>query len=147
MKPQNPDYKEVIQAIFGKAHFIQGLGIAYVDCGPGWCETELTLETRHMQQDNIAHAGVQGTMADHTAGAAAGTLMSDEQLVLTVEYKLHLLRPAIGSKLFCRADVLKPGSRLTIVESSVYAVRGDAQKLAAKGMFTMALLPNDDDLR
>ncbi len=67
--------------------------------------------------------------------------MSAEQIVLTVEFKINLLRPARGTSLFCRAEVLKPGRRLTIVESEVFAVQGDSRTLTAKGTFTLALLP------
>ncbi|TNE50700.1 MAG: PaaI family thioesterase [Deltaproteobacteria bacterium] len=141
MKTQNPLYRETIQELFTKANFIQDLGVELVDCGPGWCETKLSLEPRHLQQDGLAHAGVQSTLADHSAGAAAGTWMSAEQIVLTVEFKINLLRPARGTSLFCRADVLKPGRRLTIVESEVFAVQEGSRILTAKGTFTLALLP------
>lgn len=144
MELRNLDYKEATRDIFAKANFIQGLGVELLDCGPGWCETRLQVEPRHLQQDSMVHAGVQSTMADHTAGAAAGTLMSKEQIVLTVEFKVNLLRPAVGESLFCRAKVLKPGRRLTIVESEVYAVKGDTNVLTSKGMFTMAVVPKTE---
>ena len=53
---------------------------------------------RHLQQDTFIHAGVLATMADHTAGAAAGTLVDIEEIVLTAEFKVSLLRPAVGAR-------------------------------------------------
>jgi len=37
----------------------------------GECHSSLKIDQRHFQQDGFVHAGVQATMADHTAGAAA----------------------------------------------------------------------------
>ncbi len=54
------------------------------------------------------HAGVQATIADHTAGGAATTLIDKGQFVLTVEFKINLLRVTRGDSLLCRAQVLKP---------------------------------------
>ena len=79
-------------------------------------------------------------MADHSAGGAAGTLLKKGQLVLTVEFKINLLRPARGDYLRCSAEVLKPGRTLTIAESEVYAVTGDESKMVAKATVTLANL-------
>jgi len=88
-----------------------------------------------MQQDGVVHAGVISTMADHTSGTAAGTLMEASQIVLTSEFKLHLLRPARGP-LTCTATVLKPGRLFSIVEAEVLA----ADVLVAKLIGTFAIV-------
>lgn len=140
MQPDSPDYKTMLQAIFQQAPFIHDIGIQLRDCGPGWCETELTVQPRHMQQNQFIHAGVQATMADHTAGASAGTLVTADERVLTVEFKINLLRPAVGEMLFCRAQVLKPGKTLTISESEVFAVTPGERKLVSKATVTLAVV-------
>ncbi|MDZ4859711.1 MAG: PaaI family thioesterase [Candidatus Hydrogenedentes bacterium] len=140
-EPSNPDYRAAVENIFGRAGFIQMLGIELSAVGPGWCESELTLEPRHLQQDGFAHAGLVATIADHTAGAAAGSLLSANATVLTVEYKINLLRPGLGESLFSRAEVIRNGKRIIVAESSVYGVTGSARKLIAKGIFTLAVLP------
>ncbi len=137
---KNPDYQARVAQIFAAAQFIQDVGYRLRDCGPGWCETELTVQPRHWQQDGFVHAGVQATMADHTAGAAAGTLMGADELVLTVEFKINLLRTAVADHLFCRADVLRPGQQLTVVESSVYAVTAAQHRLVSKAIVTLTIV-------
>lgn len=144
LQPQNPAYREPVEAIFASP-FVADLGIRFVDCGPGWCESLLVPETRHLQQDAYVHAGVQATLADHTAGAAAGTLMRADGFVLSVEFKIQLLRPAQGALLRCRADVLRPGRRITAVEAVVRALpridAGDEEAvIVSKLTATMALL-------
>jgi len=140
IKVKNPDYKDVIKWGFDSAGFITDLGIKLKDCGPGWCESGLDAADKHHQHNSFIHAAVLSAMADHTSGAAAGTLMAADENVLTVEYKINFLRPAIGGKLLCRSEVLKPGSSFTIVESSVYIVDDNKKQLVAKGMFTIAVV-------
>jgi len=138
--PQNPNYKHIVTNIFDTANFIRDLGIKLIDLGAGWVETELLIQAKHLQQNQLVHAGVQATMADHTAGATAGTLIAEDEYILTVEFKINLLRPAIGERLFCRADMLKAGKQFSIVESEVYMVNDNQRKLASKATVTLAVL-------
>ena len=141
MKTRNQDFRAAIRQLFDQAAFIADVGIQLEDIGPGWCETSLALLPRHMQQDRFVHAGVQATMADHTAGAAAASLIAADELLLTAEFKINLLRPAQGSSLRCRAEVLKPGRTLVVAESSVYAGGPQEEVLTAKATVTLAVVP------
>lgn len=140
MNPKNPDFRSRVQAVFEQAAFVSDVGIFFLDAGPGWCETALQLLPRHMQQDDVVHAGVQATMADHTAGAAAATLIAENEFVLTVEFKINLLRAARGEHLRCKARVLKPGKTLSVVESEVYCYTGDVSSLVSKATVTLAVI-------
>ena len=144
MKAQTADYRQRVEEIFYKAAFIRDLGIRVTHIGEGECETTLEIQPKHLQQDTFIHAGVLATMADHTAGGAAGSLVAKGETVLTVEFKINFLRPAVGRALHCRATVLKPGKMLSIAESEVFAV-GDAagkseEKLVAKAMVTLVVV-------
>ncbi len=140
MQVRNLEYKSVITQLFDKAAFVAEVGIQLVDLGPGWCETQLIVKPKHLQQNAFIHAGVQATMADHTAGAAASTLIGEDEFVLTVEFKVNFLRAAQGERLRCRAEVLKPGRTFTVVESEVFALAEDKSAMVAKAMVTLAVL-------
>jgi uncharacterized protein (TIGR00369 family) len=124
-----------IQRLFTTAPFVQHVGMRLLEAGEGWCESEIEIQAHHQQQDSFIHAGVQATMADHTAGSAAATLIRPGQYVLTVEFKINLLRPAQGQRLRCKAEVLKPGKTLSIVEASLFT-----DKLVSKATVTLAIL-------
>jgi uncharacterized protein (TIGR00369 family) len=140
MQVRNPKYKSLIAQLFKQAAFIAEVGVDLVDVGPGWCETELIVKPKHFQQNTFIHAGVQATIADHTAGGAASTLVGEDEFVLTVEFKINFLRAAQGERLRCRAEVLKPGRMFTIVESEVFALAEDKSAMVAKALVTLAVL-------
>ena len=140
MEATNPNYKAAVREIFERAAFVNDVGIRLAGCGPGWCESELTITPRHYQHHDYVHAGVQATMADHTAGAAATTLIRDTELVLSAEFKINLLNTARGEMLKCRAEVLKSGRMLVVVESQVFAMSGEKERLVAKATVTLAVV-------
>lgn len=140
MKPKNPDYAVETRRILSEAPFITDLGIEAVSFEPGACETALTLQRRQLQQDGFVHAGVQATIADHTAGAAAATLIGPDEMILSAEFKINLLRAARGERLTCSARVLKPGNQLTVVESEVFCHQGEERKLVSKATVTLAVI-------
>ncbi len=140
MDVQNSEYRALMEKIFHLAPFIDHLGIKLTDCGPGWCEAELAVAPEHLQQNGFVHAGAVTTLADHCAGGAAATLIGEGEYVLTAEFKINLLRPATGERLICRAEVLKPGRTLTVVESEVHAESDGERRLVAKMSATIAIL-------
>jgi uncharacterized protein (TIGR00369 family) len=147
MSESRETISDEVRRIFEQAAFVADLGVVLDRIGPGVCETSLLLERRHLQQDGYVHAGVMATLADHTAGAAAATLVGANEYVLSVEFKINLLRPAHGERLRCRATVLKPGSRIDVVESELWCGEGGDSKLVAKATVTLAVLaraPRED---
>ncbi len=140
MTPEDPDSRTLAQQLFRQAAFVRDVGIQLADIGAGWCEATLALEPKHLQQDGVVHAGVEATLADHTAGAAAASLVGKHEYVLTAEFKISFLRPARSDTLRCRAQVLKPGRTLIVAESEVFATTGDASSLVAKAIVTLAVV-------
>ncbi|MDX1605764.1 MAG: PaaI family thioesterase [Candidatus Competibacterales bacterium] len=140
MQPRNPEYAEITRRILEEAPFIRALGVEVAGIAPGRVETLLPVAPWHTQHDGYVHAGVQATLADHTAGAAASTLMAADEMVLTAEFKLNLLRLGQGERLLCVGSVLKPGRRLTVAEAEVHGETGGERLLIAKATVTLVLL-------
>ncbi|SIS53956.1 PaaI family thioesterase [Neptunomonas antarctica] len=129
--------------IFSGAPFITSLGCQLDQLDAGVCHSHIILEDMHQQQDGYVHAGVQATLADHSAGTAAVTLIDKGQRVLTAEFKINLLRAAKGQQLICRSSVLKPGRVLIIAESEIYTLQADSSLiLVAKATVTLAVINN-----
>ena len=139
----NPDQagSEHVREIFYRANFIRDLEIRLDKVSKGVCETSLIVQERLLQQHGFIHGGVVATLADHTAGGAARSV-SGEKDVLTVEFKINYLRPAIGDRLRCTASVLRGGKTAIVAEALVYAGNGEKETLVAK--LTETLFVADD---
>lgn len=130
-----------MRALFTSAPFVSHLGIQLRVIEPGCLETVLPLRPEMLQQDGFAHAGVVATLADHTAGGAALSSRSTKGRVLSIEFKVNLLRPASGASLRCRATTLRAGRTISVVESEVYGSHPEkGEVLAAKATVTLAML-------
>ncbi|UCD89083.1 MAG: PaaI family thioesterase [Desulfobacterales bacterium] len=133
---------------FLKKDYVQGFP---ADCGfevsrvtYGEFISRLAIRTKHIQQDGFVHAGVIATMADHTAGYAAFTTVSEAYRILTIEFKINFFRPAIGETLVCRSKVINNGRRIKVSESEVFAVLEGEEKLVSKAMVTLMAVPEVD---
>jgi uncharacterized protein (TIGR00369 family) len=126
-----------LRTFFAGAPFMADLGVEPIQCAPGCVTTHLVLHPRHHQHSGVVHAGVMAAMADHTMGAAAQSMT--DQLILTAEFKLSLLRGARGQHLECVGSVLKPGRLVMFTEAEVFVLDGSARTLVAKASATMAV--------
>lgn len=129
------------QAMFRSAPFVADLGVQATAVAAGECHSALVLQPRHLQHTGVVHAGVLTTMADHTAGVAAQSMVPPGTgTILTAELKLSLLRAARGQALRCVAKVLKPGRQVAFVEAEVFCHDGQKEQLVAKLSATMAVV-------
>lgn len=122
---------------------MKAIGAELHEVGPGFCEIHLPFREDLCQHDGFIHAGITTTIADNAAGFAAFTLMPRGSQVLSVEFKMNLLRPAIGEKLIARATVQKPGRNISVVQAEVGAVNDGEEKTVAIMLATMACLPGE----
>jgi len=99
---------------------------------PGIVEITLPYRSDLAQQHGYLHAGIVTTVADSAAGYAAYSLMPAGAEVLSVEFKVNLLRPAQGKSFLARAEVIKPGRTLTVARADVFGVAetGDRELVA-----------------
>lgn len=109
----------------------------------GFFQSGVRIRECHRQQDGFIHAGVMATMADHTAGYAAFTTVSEEFQILTIEFKVNFLRPAYGDGLVCRSRVIREGNQVIVSESEVFDQRGSDESLSAKAMVTLMVVPKE----
>jgi len=140
MKAQNPNFREETLKTFARQGIVGHLGIEVDDLGEGWFQTSLCPGPRHTQQDGFVHAGVLATMADLSGGFAAHTLVAPNERVLTVEFKINFLRPALGDQILCRSKVLKRGKSITVSSSELFAVTGEREAMVAKAIVTLAVI-------
>lgn len=130
---------------FLKRDYIQGFpaycGFEVDQAAYGQFEASLKIGPDHRQQDGFVHAGVIATMADHTAGYAAYTTVSEEFRILTIEFKINYFRPATGEAVVCRSRVISNGKKIIVSESEVFSISGGLEQLVSKAMVTLMAVP------
>lgn len=92
------------------------------------------------QHHGFFHAGVMTSIVDSACGFAAFTLMPEGFEVLSVEFKMNLLKPAKSDAIVAVGQVLQAGKTLTVCEGYVYD--STMQKLFAKMTATMIAVPS-----
>jgi uncharacterized protein (TIGR00369 family) len=131
------DPTERIRVSFSKQGLMSSLGASLGEISPGGVEIVIQPSPAISQQHGFVHAGAVSAIADSAAGYAALSLMPAGMGVLTTEFKINLVAPAVGERIIARARVVKPGRTLTLVQTEVFAESQGQEKLIALLTATM----------
>jgi uncharacterized protein (TIGR00369 family) len=140
MQLRNPSYADEITESFSKQTIMGLIGAELSRVEPGLIEITLPYRAELAQQHGYLHAGIVTTIADSACGYAAYSLMPPNSEVLSVEFKVNLLRPAKGETFSAIAEVVKSGKTLTVVRADVFAIDQDRRDLIAIMLGTMICL-------
>lgn len=101
---------------------------------PGRAVFTLALEDKHQQHLGMAHGGVVATLADMALTFCGGSVLGQ---VLTSEFKINYLRPAIGERLVARAEVIGHGRTQAVTRCEIFACADGVEKLCAAAQGTI----------
>jgi len=124
----NPSFIEEIKESFGRQSLMQLIGAELGVVEPGVVEINLAYRPDLLQQHGYLHAGIVTTIADSACGYAAFSLMPAGSQVLSVEFKVNLLRPARGVRFVARGEVIKAVRSLTVVRGDVFGLSDDGPR-------------------
>ena len=115
-----------------------GASVAFV--GDGEVQIELPFSPHLTQQRGYVHAGAITSIVDSACGYAALTKAPAECDVVTAEFKINLLRPALGDRFLAIGRVQNAGRLLTVCTGEVRAFFRDdpAYKVVAIMQATIA---------
>jgi len=114
------------------------LGAELAALSPERAELRLPLGEALRQQHGFAHGGVVSYLADNALTYAGGAAMAAP--VVTSEYKINYVRPAIGELLIARAECVSHGRQQAVVRCDVFVVKDGEEKLCAVAQGTIARL-------
>jgi uncharacterized protein (TIGR00369 family) len=134
---QDPNFGTRVRESFGLQRVMSTIGAELTRVEPGEVDIELPFREDLTQQDGFMHAGIVAVIADSACGYAAYSLMPAEASVLSIEFKLNLLAPAVGSRLIARSRVLRAGRTITVCRADVSSVNAGTEKLVATMLGTM----------
>ena len=140
-EPRFPAVADAIRHTLEGQGFARLVGAKVIAIEPGVVVMALDRRPEVLQQAGLFHGGVIAYLVDNATTAAAATMIDRAtRSVITAEYKLNLLAPSRGDRLTCRAEVVKPGRSLTVVEAKVHCRVDGAEKLVAVALATIANL-------
>lgn len=124
------------RAILAEQPFSVLLGAELTALTPQRAELQLPLRQPLRQQHGFAHGGVVSYLADNALTYAGGAAMAAP--VVTSEYKINYVRPALGERLIARAECVSRGRQQAVVRCDVFAVQDGEEKLCAVAQGTIA---------
>ena len=127
--------------ILAKQPFSALLGAELAALSPGKVDLQLALRPDHLQQNGFAHGGVVSYLADNALTYAGGTAM--QVPVVTSEFKVNYVRPAVGERLIARASADAVSKTQAVCRCEVFAVKDGVEKLCALAQGTIVRLSQD----
>jgi uncharacterized protein (TIGR00369 family) len=140
----NATNEQRIRASFAKQGHMTAIGATIGPISRGSVEIALQPSPVTSQQHGFVHGGIVSALADTAAGYSALSVMPPGTGVLTVEFKINFVSPAIGDRIIARGRVLKPGRTLVLTQADVFAETAGKEKLIAVLLGTMMAVEDRD---
>lgn len=139
-EPKFAEFSQKIERSFADQSVMRFIGAELVSVAAGEVDIRLPFRKDLTQQDGFLHAGISTAIADSACGYAALTLLPEESGVLSVEFKVNLLSPAIGNYFLAEGRVLRAGKNLSVVRGDVFAFDSERRKHIVTLLGTMMCL-------
>lgn len=128
------DLQKKLEAVIAGTPFASLLGAKVLAVSPGNVELAVDVRRDITQHHGFVHGAVLGFVADSACTWAAGSVVGD---VVTLEYKLHFLSPAVGDRIVGRGRVIKASPRIVVAQGDIYSVKNGTEKLVAIALATI----------
>lgn len=120
----DPDYAARVRACFEGQSLMRTLNAQLTRLEVGAADIAFDYRADLAQQNGFIHAGIVTALIDTACGLAAYTMMPADADVLSVEFKVNLLRPAMGERFVACGRVVKPGNTLIVTQGELRAWQG-----------------------
>lgn len=136
------EFEQRVRNSFARRAFMATLGAQMTSVRAGQVEIRFPFHPSLTQQNDFVHAGAVTSILDSACGYAALSVAPKDHDVLSVEFKVNLLAPAIGERFCARAYVKRAGKTLIVCSADAFAQRNSQEILVATMLATiMALRP------
>ncbi len=119
------------------------IGAELVAFAPGSAEIHVPISEKVKQQHGFVHGGVVSYAADNALTYAGGSVLGPG--VVTSEFKINYVRPALGERLVARASVVHAGKSQAVCRCEVLVIDKNIEKLCAVAQGTIARLGEGGD--
>lgn len=139
------DIQQRIATSFAAQGLMETLGAKLALVADGEVHIELPFRKHLSQQHGFVHAGAITSVVDSACGYAALTKAPRGHEVVTAEFKINFLRPALGERFLAVGRVQNAGKSLTVCTGEVRAFLGSesAYKVIALMQATIVNVQSD----
>ena len=127
------------KAVLAAQPFSVLIGAELVSFSKGAVELQVPVTDKIRQQHGFVHGGVVSYAADNALTYAGGSVLLAS--VVTSEFKINYVRPAIGDLLIARAKAVHVGKTQAVCTCEVFVRADGVEKLCAIAQGTIAILP------
>lgn len=117
------ELQQRVSASFGAQGLMRTLGARLTLVADGEVHIELPFSAQLSQQHGYVHAGAITSVVDSACGYAALTRAPAGHEVVTAEFKINFLRPALGERFIAVGKVENAGRQLAVCRGEVRALR------------------------
>ena len=110
-----------ISTSFNAQGLMHTMGASLLSVTDGEVQIALPFSKALSQQHGFLHAGAVTSVVDSAAGYAALTRAAEGFDVVTAEFKINLLRPAVGERFVAIGKVQNAGKLLTVCTGELLA--------------------------
>lgn len=114
------------------------IGAELTHFSEGKAEIRIKITESLKQQHGFVHGGVISYAADNALTFAGGSALGAG--VVTSEFKINYVRPALGSHLIARASVIHAGKNQAVCRCDVLTLSEQGERLCATAQGTIAKL-------
>lgn len=126
--------REELETVIGRTPFAAWLGAKVLKYGSGHVTLSVPMHRDITMHHGFVHGAIVGFVADSACAWAAASVVGD---VVTSEYKLSLLAPAVGESLLGVGSVIKVSGRQIACRADVFSMQGDRQQMVATALATI----------
>lgn len=123
----NDELAKLGQRVMAAQAFSVLLGTELTTFQPGQAVLEIPVRKELLQQNGFVHGGVLSYAADNTLTFVGGSVLGPD--VLTSEFKINYLKPAIGTRLIAEGSVIHAGKRQAVCRCDVLVVKENGEKV------------------
>lgn len=128
--------RSLLEQVIARTPFAVWIGAELVHYEPGTVGLAVPIRPDLMMHQGFAHGAVISFVADSACAWAAASVAGE---VVTSEYKVNLLAPAIGERLVGRGEVIQASQRQVVCRADLHVIRLGAPRLVATALATIAV--------
>jgi len=129
---------ELARQVLASQPFSSLLNAEITVFGAGLVKLRIPIRDNLKQQNGFVHGGVISYAVDNALTFAGGSVLGPA--VVTSEFKINYIRPALGEQIVARASVVHAGKRQAVCRCEVHSINAGNETLCAVAQGTIMSL-------